>query len=129
MAVAPRRSGDAQAVTRAGSSGNLSFRLDVSEKPDAYVVKADLPGIPKDNVHVHLENGVLSLEAEKKESKDEKGETYHIQERSYGKYRRSVRLPKPIDEDKVGASFENGVLSITIPKVDKSSKARRIAIN
>ena len=76
---------------------------------------------------MHLENNLLSIEAESEKSHEESGNTFHIRERSFGKFRRTVRLPKNINEDSVSAAMEHGVLTITVAKQEKA-KAKRICI-
>lgn len=93
--------------------------LDVTEGKDAYVVKAEVPGIEPKEVQVSVDDGVLTIKGEKrqeKEEKAEKAEHYYRAECSYGAFARSVRLPGPVDGGKVSASMKNGVLVITLPK-------------
>ncbi|RKP15672.1 heat shock protein Hsp20, partial [Rozella allomycis CSF55] len=90
--------------------------LDVQETEECYTIHADLPGVPKESVSVHLEDNILTIETERKEeTKEEKGNV-HFSERYYGKMKRSIRLPEPVDAEKTAASLENGVLTLTITK-------------
>ena len=125
----------------------LSCNLDVSEGPDSYVIKAELPGIPKEKVQIHLENQILTLEGstgeEHEHERDQEesaaaggdrydgekeGVKYHIRERSWGSFKRSIKLPKGIDQDNIKASMEHGVLEISIAKKEKEEK-KKLAIN
>jgi HSP20 family protein len=101
--------------------------LDVSETQDRIVVKAEAPGIDPKAIDVSLSNGVLTLKGEKKKESEEKGENYHLVERSYGAFSRSVRLPAEVQEDKVKASYKDGILTITLPKSERA-KERAIKI-
>jgi HSP20 family protein len=89
---------------------------DVIETADAIRVRMDLPGHEATDIHVNVENDVLTVRSERKTEKDEKGATSHYSERSYGLYTRSLVLPAPADAQKAEARYENGVLSITLPK-------------
>jgi HSP20 family protein len=107
------------------SGGEWTPSLDVSESKDRIVVKAEAPGIDPREVDISLSNGVLTLKGEKKKESEEKGENYHLVERSYGAFSRSVQLPAEVEEDKVKASYKDGILTITLPK---SARAKERAI-
>ena len=96
--------------------GDWSPSLDVSETKDAFAVKAEIPGMEPSDIHVELDNQVLTIKGEKKQEKENKGEHCYRMERSYGAFARSVRLPAPVDTSKVTAGFKNGVLTVTLPK-------------
>jgi HSP20 family protein len=99
--------------------------LDVRESANAIVVEAELPGVDEKDVTVSLANGVLTIKGEKKHEKEEKSENYHLTERSFGSFERSIRLPDTIDEGKVDAKFEKGVLKVTAAKKPEAVKAER----
>ena len=100
--------------------GNLTPAVDISETENEYLVRAELPGINKEDVHVTLENGILTLSAEtRSESEERDGERVIRQERSYGKYMRSLRLGKGINDQAVKASYKNGILEIIVPKAEE----------
>jgi HSP20 family protein len=99
--------------------------LDVRESGNAIVIEAELPGVEEKDVNVTLANGLLTIKGEKKEQREEKGETYYRSERSFGAFERSLRLPETIDEGKVEARFDKGVLRITAPKRPEAVKAER----
>ncbi len=88
--------------------------VDVLEEENAYVIEAELPGYTEEDVNIHVEKHVLHISSEK--SNTEKEGKWHVKERSYIKFDRSFSLPEGIDEDKIEAQFENGVLKITLPK-------------
>ena len=90
--------------------------LDVKENEKEIVVKADLPGMDEKDINLTIHNGVLSLRGEKKSEHTDQRDNYHVMERSYGSFQRSIRLPETINEDKAEARFDKGVLTITLPK-------------
>jgi len=95
-----------------------------------YVVEAELPGVDEKDISVTLANGVLTIKGDKQQSKEEKNESFYLAERSYGSFERSLRLPDSIDESKVDARFDKGVLKVTCAKKPEAIKAeRRIEIN
>jgi HSP20 family protein len=99
--------------------------LDVREGTNAIVVEAELPGVDEKDVSVTLANGVLTIKGEKKQQNEEKGENYHLTERSFGSFERSIRLPETIDETKIDAKFDKGVLRVTAAKRPEAVKAER----
>ena len=99
--------------------------LDVRESTNAITVEADLPGVDEKDVTVTLANGVLTIKGEKKLQKEEKGENYHLTERSFGSFERSLRLPDTIDDTKIEAKFDKGVLKVTAAKKPEAVKAER----
>jgi HSP20 family protein len=96
--------------------------LDVSETKNDLVIKAELPGMDPKDIDISLGNGFLTIKGEKKQEKEEKDENYHLIERSYGSFTRSVRLPREVQSDKITASFKNGVLRVTLPKSEEAKK-------
>jgi HSP20 family protein len=99
--------------------------LDVRESGNAFVIEAELPGVEEKDVNITLANGLLTIKGEKKEQREEQGETYYRSERSFGAFERSLRLPETVDDSKVEARFDNGVLKITAPKRPEAVKAER----
>jgi len=99
--------------------------LDVRENTSSITVEAELPGVAENDISVTLANGVLTIMGEKKQDKEEKSENYHVSERSYGAFTRSLRLPETIDESKLEAKFDKGVLKITAAKKPEAVKAER----
>ena len=107
--------------------GSWNLALDVAEKGDVFTVKASLPGISPDDLNVTLEDNVLTIQGEVKEDETLEESNYHIRERRTGSFSRSVRFPVPVESDKVEAEFENGVLTLSIPKAE-AVKPKRIAV-
>lgn len=91
-------------------------QVDIAETPEAYTLHAELPGMKKEDIKVTVEEGVLTLKGERKFEKEEKNKKYHRVERSYGMFQRSFTLPQAVDDTKVAANYENGVLNVLIPK-------------
>ncbi|HHL73973.1 MAG TPA: Hsp20/alpha crystallin family protein [Bacteroidetes bacterium] len=108
--------------------GSWMPSVDISEDNDNFYIHAELPGLSKDDVHINYEEGVLTLKGEKKTETEEKDKNYHRVERSYGAFERSFRVPSRIDVDKINARFENGVLSITLPKLEEA-KPKEIKVS
>lgn len=103
----------------------ISPRVDVAETDDAMEVTTDLPGIKPEEVEVELRDNCLVIKAEHREEQEEKtGRTFHRVERRRSNYARSVWLPSPVDESKVEAKLENGVLKVTLPKASDAQKRR-----
>jgi HSP20 family protein len=96
--------------------------VDVSETKNDLVVRAELPGLESKDIDISMNNGYLTIKGEKKNEREEKDENYHLIERSYGSFSRSVRLPKEVLSDKITASFKNGILKITLPKSEEAKK-------
>lgn len=104
------------------------MRVDVKENPDSYEVHAELPGIKKEDIHVHIDGPVVSISAERKADKELKdGERVLRTERYYGKVSRSFQLGQDIDESKASAKFTDGVLELSLPK-KVETQATRLAI-
>ena len=99
--------------------------LDVRENTNAITVEAELPGVDEKDVSVTLANGVLTIKGEKKSEKEEKGDNYYVAERSFGSFERSIRLPDTVDDAKVEAKFDKGVLKVTAAKKPEAVKAER----
>lgn len=101
--------------------------VDITEDEKAYIIKAELPEVKKDQVKVTMENGMLTLAGERKLEKEEKGRKYHRVERSYGSFLRSFTLPDDADPEKINASHKDGVLTITVAKTEQA-KPRAIEV-
>jgi HSP20 family protein len=111
------------------ASQGIAPRLDVVERDNEFVVKAEMPGMKKDDIEVSLENGVLTITAEtKSETEEKEGDRVIRQERRYGQYLRSLRLGKEIDEKKVKANYKDGILELVLPKAEEV-KPKKIAVN
>ena len=113
-----------------GRSQLPAFRTDIQDKGDHYLLEADLPGFQKEDIDLHLEDGVLTITAKHDETKDsrDQGGKYVCRERRTGSYARSFDV-SGIREDGIGASYENGVLKLTLPKQgEQAPVSRKIAI-
>jgi HSP20 family protein len=93
--------------------------VDVTEDKDSVVVKAEMPGLNKDDVKISVQDSILTLKGEKKQEKEEKETDYHRIERSYGSFCRSFQLPTTVRADKIKANYKDGVLSIILPKTEE----------
>ena len=102
--------------------------MDLIEEDDRYVLRADLPGVREDEVHVELEDNVLTISGERKSEHEERKEGYYRVERASGAFSRSLTLPEGIDPESIQARFEKGVLEVRVPKPEER-KPRRVEIN
>lgn len=107
-------------VRRGGETESQTPAVDVVERAKEFVVTADLPGVKKEDIQITLQDSVLSISAEsKKQSEEKQGERVIRRERRYGKFLRTMQLGQDIDESNVKASFNNGVLELTLPKKEE----------
>lgn len=104
-----------------------AFPLDLRENGEAYVVRAELPGFAKDGIEINLDDGVLTIGARKKAEEHVEGEDWLLNERAWGEFRRSIRLPGRLSGE-AKADYANGVLTVTVHKAE-DAKPRKIAIN
>ena len=112
-----------------GNGGPRRFipSMDLAETDTHYVLKADLPGVAEEDVSIELDDNVLTVSGERKVEQEEKREGFHRVERSFGRFRRSLKLPDGVDADAIAATFDKGVLEVRIPKPE-ARKPRRVAI-
>jgi HSP20 family protein len=101
--------------------------VDIFETEGEIVVKAELPGMDRKDITLHLENNVLTLRGERKFEKETKDENYHRIERSYGNFSRSFSIPATVDPERIRADYKDGVLSIALPKKEQA-KPKQINI-
>jgi HSP20 family protein len=101
--------------------------VDLFEREDTLVLKADLPGLGEDDVKIEVHENVLTISGERHADFEDKQNGYYRVERAFGSFSRSLTLPEGVDTDKISASFDNGVLEVTIPKPEQR-KPRRIEI-
>jgi len=116
---------------QAGSmTGPWAPAVDVRETKDALEVVAELPGLHPEDVEVNVENNVLTIAGEKKQEVTEGSPEaeYHLIERRCGRFERSFTLPRSVDAEKIGARFEHGLLTVTLPKAE-AAKPRRVQIS
>ena len=96
--------------------------VDISETEDKLLIKAELPGLEAKDVKVSVSGDILTIKGEKKKEEEEKDEHHYCVERYYGSFQRSFQLPTSVKEDKVEATFDKGVLKVTLPKVEEAKK-------
>ena len=101
--------------------------VDITETDDEFLIKAELPEVKREEVKVSVENGVLTIQGERKQEKEEKGKKFHRVERYYGSFMRTFTVPDNVDEKKVRAEFKDGVLNLHLPKAE-SFKPRKIEV-
>lgn len=126
-ALVPRLFADAEDwfETELASLGSLPIRLEDFREQDRYVLRAELPGVdPEHDVRIHVERGVLTVEAERSEEKHDK----HRTEFRYGVLRRSVTLPSVAEEDKISARYDKGILEISVPLHQPEPAGRSIPV-
>ncbi len=113
-----------------GMSGGLvaTPRMDIHESADEICIETDLPGVSDKDVEVRLDEDVLTIRGERQSEHAGGGENYHVMERSMGAFQRSMRLPFHVDPQEVKASFDNGVLTVSVPKAAQQSLSRRIEV-
>ena len=101
--------------------------VDVHEEPEALVVRAELPGVKREDIEVGIEGNVLTLKGERKLAKDENNRKYHRIERSYGSFVRQFQLPNNVDTGSVDAQLNEGVLTLKFPK-KQETRARKVEV-
>ncbi|MEM7354971.1 MAG: Hsp20/alpha crystallin family protein [Acidobacteriota bacterium] len=113
-----------------GEAGRRTWlpAVDIFESDEAFVATADLPGLKKDDIDVSIEDSVLTVSGERKFEDSKDSGTFRRVERSYGSFRRSFTLPRGVDASKVEAKFEDGVLTLNLPK-SELAKSRKIAVS
>ena len=97
-------------------------RVDVAENKESFVVRAELPGLSKDDVKITLDNQILTLSGEKRFEDEKKDKNYHLRETCYGKFARRFRLTGDIDRGHIQAAYKDGVLEITLPKTKEAHR-------
>ncbi len=116
-----------RALDRSGVRHAWAPTMDVRETDDHFEVTVDLPGLEPSDVSVTFEDGVLTISGKREITSDRSDETFHRIERSYGSFARSLRLPRAADGEKIEASFDKGVLTVTVPKAE-IAKPRTIEV-
>jgi HSP20 family protein len=116
--------------TRAAAElGSWAPAVDISESAKEYTLKAELPGVKKEDVKLTVQNGVLTLSGERRFEHEDKDAKHHRIERAYGSYSRSFSLPEDVLEDKINAECKEGVVTVRLPKTDlKSTAGKTIAV-
>ncbi len=120
---------DIEPAWRGETSWGEMPRVDMVEKDGAYEITAELPGMTEKDFDVKLANGVLTIKGEKEEDKEETKKDYYLRERYIGAFERSFRLPDGVEDDKIEATYKDGVLTLTLPKTPEAQKAeKKIAV-
>ena len=99
--------------------------VDVKENGAAFKITAELPGMAEKDVEVKVSGDMLTLKGEKRQEREEKDESHHLRERSYGSFERSFRLPPSVDREKISADFSKGVLTVTLPKSTEAQQREK----
>ena len=114
-------------ATGIGGHAVTAPRVDVQEKADAYHLEAELPGLTEKDFTVNVEHNLLTIASEQEQNEERTENGYVIRERRSGAFRRSFSLPEDVDADRIGATFKDGLLTLTVPKSAKA-QARQIAV-
>lgn len=116
-------------TTRSGNGGARRWvpAMDLVEKDEQLILRADLPGLERDDVDIEVKDGVLTVSGERKVEDEQKADGYYRVERAYGSFARTLSLPEGIDAERITADFDKGVLEVRIPKPEER-KAHRIRI-
>jgi HSP20 family protein len=112
----------------AAQNAYAALPLDVCETEHEFVIKAALPGVNPDDVEITVHGDTLTIRGESKADDEKKGEHWHLRERRFGAFQRSVALATPVNSEKAQANYDLGVLTLTLPKAE-SAKPRQIKIN
>jgi HSP20 family protein len=108
-------------------AGTWAPPVDISEREDAYLVAAELPGVAAGDVEITFEDGLLTIQGERHQARDDSPAKMHRAERRYGAFRRSITLPSHVEADKIEASAQDGVLLVVVPKAHQA-QAKRITV-
>ena len=114
--------------TSGGAAQRWLPPMDLVERDDHFILKADLPGLTEDDVNIEVQDNVLTVSGERKAEHERKERGFYRLERSFGKFSRTLTLPEGVNAEAIGAKFENGVLEVSIPKPEER-KPRRIQVN
>jgi HSP20 family protein len=98
--------------------------IDVAEKEDAILVRAEVPGMKPEEIDISVYGNTLMISGERKEAKEDEGDGFYHVESTYGSFRREVALPTDVDEKKIEAVCKDGILSVTLPKAEKSKAVK-----
>ena len=119
-------------IAKSLMTGGVEFTpaVDIQDDGKNYIVRSDLPGLEKDKINVTVNGNMLTIEGvrETQSEKKDSQQGFYSQERSYGSFSRSVPLPGPVDESKINADYKNGVLTVLMPKAEKSKTAQKVPV-
>jgi HSP20 family protein len=101
--------------------------LDVTETKDAYLIDVEVPGLRPEDINVTVDQGMLTIQGERRSEEEKADRSYHRIERHYGSFRRSISLPRDVDASRVQATYQNGVLRLEVPKIE-SGQLKRIEV-
>ena len=125
-----------QSLARSESGQNMlavadwAPSVDISETDSEYLIKGEIPGVKKEDVKVTIQDGMLTIQGERRQEKEEKGKKFHRIERSYGSFVRSFRVPGDADENSVKAEFKDGMLNVTLAKsAEAKPKAIEVSVS
>lgn len=124
----PAGRGDGLGAGQGAGGSLINAHMDVAETEKELRITAELPGVAEQDVDITLDDDVLTIRGEKRQEQKDEKENYHFVERSYGHFQRSLRLPFAVDPEQVQARFENGVLTVTVPKSERQQRSRRIQV-
>jgi HSP20 family protein len=125
-----RASGQQQRPAQGAESGRQRMwapALDISERKDAYVVTVEVPGVKPEELDITLEDGLLTIQGERRFTQESSDQQWHRVERRYGSFRRSITLPSQVQAESIEASFEDGVLEVIVPKAEEA-KPKKITV-
>jgi HSP20 family protein len=100
--------------------GAAMLPLDITENENEFIIKASLPGVRPEDVQITARGDTLTIRGEMKAEEEKKDEHYHLRERRFGQFQRTIVLPAPINADQAKSEFENGVLTLTLPKAEEA---------
>jgi HSP20 family protein len=126
--VAQVRGPEASQSTSVPSAPAWAPPVDISERTDAYVLTVELPGVKVEDLEIAFQDGLLTIQGERSLTQDSTDEQFHVLERRYGLFRRSITLPLHVQADAIEASTEDGVLQVVVPKVEEA-KPKRIEVH
>ena len=106
-------------ASHATKASTWAPRVDLSETEDAYQIRADLPGLQKEDININFQDGTLTISGERKAEAKEEGKNYVRVERSTGEFYRSFNIPTAIQSDKIAAHYKDGVLQVVVPKAEE----------
>lgn len=110
------------------TNANWGLALDVAEDTTQYTITAALPGVKGEELEITLDKDVLTIKGHMQQEEEREGVRYHLRERRYGSFSRSIRLPENVNAEAIEASHENGIVTIAIPKAE-AVKPKRISVN